>query len=271
MTESNSISGAVSSTSQTYDNVVYTFANWTNSSGGIESYSSSFSFTPSSHNTYTANFAAKPDAPTNVQAGGAVNDNVRVSWTDNPNSDVTQYHIWRKSKHGSDAQVATVNSGVGSWTDLDYIITGTSSDSMLTYSVYSYYSPSGTLSDPASQIAWATYYRMEKPSLPAFHETAIPSSFSVGNYPNPFNPSTTIAYTLPEEASIGLEVFDMMGRRVRTLLVGSRSAGYYNVVWNGKDDTGSDVSSGVYIYQFAATPSDPARAFRQSGKLMLTR
>jgi len=61
----------------------------------------------------------------------------------------------------------------------------------------------------------------------------------------------------------------MMGRRVRTLVDGSKSAGYFNVVWNSKDESGRDVSSGVYLYRFTATPNNGEKAFRQSGKLML--
>jgi len=99
-----------------------------------------------------------------------------------------------------------------------------------------------------------------------------PNDFQLDqNYPNPFNPSTTISYELAKNASVKLDVYDVMGRKIRSLLDDSKSAGYYTVVWNGRDEAGSDVSSGVYIYQFVATPSNGERAFKQSGKLMLTR
>jgi flagellar hook assembly protein FlgD len=98
---------------------------------------------------------------------------------------------------------------------------------------------------------------------------ALPAEFSVGNYPNPFNPSTTISYLLAENSSVRLEIYDVAGRKVRSLVDESRSAGYHNVVWNGRDQNGSQVSSGVYLYRFTATPISGGKAFTQSGKLAL--
>ncbi|MDP2885188.1 MAG: FlgD immunoglobulin-like domain containing protein [Ignavibacteria bacterium] len=252
---------------QEHSSIQYTFTQW---GDGITT--NPRSFQPTSSGTITANFSAKPNPPTNVAAGGSVGQCVVVSWNKNSNNSVTQNRIWRKPKHGNPVQVTTVSNDVQSWTDYDVTITGTSSDSLFTYSVQCYYSPSGTWSDEASAIVWATYSpRIEMPTLPALHQAIIPTSFSVGNYPNPFNPSTTISYTLPKDASIRLEVFDVMGRKVTTLVNVSRSPGYYSVVWNGTDQTGREVSSGVYLYQFAATPSNGDKVFKQSGKLVLTR
>ncbi len=85
------------------------------------------------------------------------------------------------------------------------------------------------------------------------------------------NPSVTIAYQLQKDASIRLEVYDIAGRRVQSLVDGGKVAGYCTVVWNGRDKSGSDVSSGVYLYRLTATPTNGEKAFSQSGKLMLTR
>jgi len=112
---------------------------------------------------------------------------------------------------------------------------------------------------------------MAKPDPFTFREMDRPSSFTVGSYPNPFNPSTTLSYSLPEQASVCLEIFDMTGRRVRGLVRGTRASGYYNMLWNGRDEAGADVASGVYLYQFTAVPSSGEKTFRQSGKLVLTR
>lgn len=69
------------------------------------------------------------------------------------------------------------------------------------------------------------------------------------NYPNPFNPETTIAYDLPAgSARVRLSVFDHSGRVVRTLVDGDQSGGRYEVEWNGKNDRGNAVASGVYFY-----------------------
>ncbi len=72
----------------------------------------------------------------------------------------------------------------------------------------------------------------------------------LGNHPNPFNPSTTIAYKLAAASAVELQVYDLAGRRVRTLESGvSRSAGRHTVTWNGTDDTGRSVASGAYVYR----------------------
>lgn len=71
-------------------------------------------------------------------------------------------------------------------------------------------------------------------------------------YPNPFNPSTMIAFDLPETQHVKLEVFDVAGRKLLTLMDQTMNAGRHQVNWDGKDQQGSPVSSGVYLYQLKA-------------------
>ena len=76
----------------------------------------------------------------------------------------------------------------------------------------------------------------------------MPQAFSLSpNYPNPFNASTTIKYALPEEAEVTINVYDILGRRIETLVSGKQPAGSHSVVWDAKD-----VSSGVYFYRIEA-------------------
>jgi hypothetical protein len=69
------------------------------------------------------------------------------------------------------------------------------------------------------------------------------------NYPNPFNPSTTIDYYLPRHSHVTLSIFDVNGQRVRSLVDRPVRLGHHSVVWNGVDDNGNRVSSGVYFYR----------------------
>ncbi|MCL5029845.1 MAG: T9SS type A sorting domain-containing protein [Bacteroidetes bacterium] len=81
--------------------------------------------------------------------------------------------------------------------------------------------------------------------------TQIPKTFKLyQNYPNPFNPSTTIKYELPKPDEVKLIIYDISGKKVTTLANNFQSAGTYSVTWNGKNDFGKDVSSGVYFYSF---------------------
>ncbi|NQV18258.1 MAG: T9SS type A sorting domain-containing protein, partial [Armatimonadetes bacterium] len=70
-----------------------------------------------------------------------------------------------------------------------------------------------------------------------------------GNYPNPFNPETKISFSLPQDQEIELTVYNLKGQKVRTLYTGITSSGEQSLVWNGKDDDGKSVGSGLYFYK----------------------
>ncbi|HDQ45484.1 MAG TPA: T9SS type A sorting domain-containing protein [bacterium] len=72
------------------------------------------------------------------------------------------------------------------------------------------------------------------------------------NYPNPFNPSTTIGFSVKDPGPVKLTVFDLLGREIRTLVDASLSPGHHTVHWDGRDDAGAVVSSGIYIYRIEA-------------------
>ena len=69
------------------------------------------------------------------------------------------------------------------------------------------------------------------------------------NYPNPFNSETAIAFSLPRTAAVALELYNLTGQKVATLLEGTHSAGNHSLHWNGRDDAGRPLASGVYIYR----------------------
>ena len=82
---------------------------------------------------------------------------------------------------------------------------------------------------------------------------ALPQGFALGqNYPNPFNPSTVIPYQLPTAAHVRLEVFNMLGQRIETLVDGERPAGIHTAVWDATDAAGQAVAAGVYIYRLSS-------------------
>jgi sugar lactone lactonase YvrE len=84
----------------------------------------------------------------------------------------------------------------------------------------------------------------------------IPAQYGLSqNYPNPFNPVTRITYALPEEASVTLKVFNVLGQEVITLENSVQQAGLYEVSWNGKNTLGQSVGSGVYFYRLEAKGS----------------
>ncbi len=86
------------------------------------------------------------------------------------------------------------------------------------------------------------------------------------NYPNPFNPTTLIQFELEKPERVNLAIYNILGQRVRTMLAGEEfAAGPYTFLWDGKDDRGSPVSSGMYVYKLAT------QSFLQTKKMMLVK
>ncbi|MFP4548618.1 MAG: T9SS type A sorting domain-containing protein, partial [Fidelibacterota bacterium] len=80
-------------------------------------------------------------------------------------------------------------------------------------------------------------------------EIELPEEYQLAqNYPNPFNPSTTVSFSVKEQSSVNISIYNMLGQKIRTLVDAPYAQGYYNKVWNATDDTGSPVSTGIYIY-----------------------
>ena len=81
----------------------------------------------------------------------------------------------------------------------------------------------------------------------------IPEEFGLSqNYPNPFNPETTINYQLPENCKVTIRIYNLLGKEIKVLVNENKQAGYFDVIWDGKDSFGSAVSSGIYIIQIQA-------------------
>lgn len=84
----------------------------------------------------------------------------------------------------------------------------------------------------------------------AVNDNNLPTAMALGqNFPNPFNPTTTIPFSIIEGGNVSIEIYNALGQRIRTLFNQYYSPGSYSVVWNGLDDRGSNVAAGVYIYQ----------------------
>ena len=84
-------------------------------------------------------------------------------------------------------------------------------------------------------------------------EEAVPASFTLfPAYPNPFNPVTTLRYDLPEQATVNIIIYDMLGREVKTLVNTTQNAGFKSVIWDATNNQGNPVSAGVYLYQIRA-------------------
>ena len=95
-------------------------------------------------------------------------------------------------------------------------------------------------------------------------DETFPLTYKLQNaYPNPFNPVTTLSYDLPEDALVNVTIYDMVGRKVSTLISSRQSAGYKSIQWNATNSAGQPVSAGVYLYAIQAGE------FRETKKMVL--
>ena len=101
-------------------------------------------------------------------------------------------------------------------------------------------------------------------SLLTAESEIVPFDFEIyQNHPNPFNPTTTLRYALPEDAQVNIIIYDMMGRIVKTLVNSSQTAGYKSIRWNATNDRNEPVSAGLYLYTIQAGE------FRQTKRMVL--
>jgi hypothetical protein len=103
-------------------------------------------------------------------------------------------------------------------------------------------------------------------SLFAGEDALLPVVFALHqNYPNPFNPSTRIRFDIPDQSFVRLAVYDILGRQVRLLVEKDHDPGFHEVLWDGRDEYGREMSSGVYFYQIHAG------AFHKNAKMIVVK
>lgn len=252
---------------QEYSGYSCTFDHWEQNNSFYSSQNSLPFNNPSNNVVLTAVFTKKiSNVGENLYFGSNQNNPIVLYWEDNPNA--TSYQIWRKVKINdiwqSPYQIATVDTGVGTYTDGDYKLNAWKQGIELEYdarAVSSSYSQ-----DPY----WATVYGSVNAKMNnnlaegTMTENEVPTEYSISNYPNPFNPTTTINYQMPKDGIVTIKVYDVLGKEVATLVNEIKSAGYYKVDFDASSANGG-LTSGVYICSIQAT------GFNKSIKLLLTK
>ena len=124
-------------------------------------------------------------------------------------------------------------------------------------------------SAPVGEVAVVRFAITAKGALLGEKEIRLqveaPQDIALGsNYPNPFNPQTTIGYTLPQTATVSLRIYDVLGREVACLVEGEHGAGYHEAVWQA-----GRFASGVYLYRLMVEAADGARTLKQRTMLLV--
>ena len=241
----------------------YSFDHWS-VNGSTYSTSSSLTYSnPSTGVTLTAHYTGIPDkSPMDANLDSCVTGYpVKICWTDHPNTSVMQYRIYRGAKVESNLTspivIATVSRGTTRYIDNEYIVGG-DDPGTVAYDVVPYYSTEGTWGYVGMELISATPVELI-PKL-AEQNAGAPSEYKLENYPNPFNPTTTISYQLPEAGMVTLKVYDMLGKEVATLVNEVKQAGYYSATFDA-----SKLASGIYISTIKTNK------FTQSKKMMLVK
>ena len=109
---------------------------------------------------------------------------------------------------------------------------------------------------PAQSIEWACYMGSYNragniyQTTPTTDATVTPVVTELkGAFPNPFNPSTTLSFSLKEAGDVDLDIYNQKGQKVRSLVNGMMNSGEHQIVWNGTDDSGRQVASGLYFFR----------------------
>jgi hypothetical protein len=253
----------IAAPNQEYDNFSCTFDHWELDGSFYSSQNQLIFSNPSSGVTLTAIFTKKiSNVGEGLTFGTNLNDPIVLYWNDNPNA--TSYQIWRHVRIDgvwqSDQQIATVNSGVETYTDMDYSL------NVWKQGIEIEYDARAVSASYSQDAAWSKVYgsifaKMNSGLAEGIAiEKETPTNYSIGSFPNPFNPTTTINYQLPKDGMVTIKVYDVLGKEVATLVNEQRSAGYYKV-----DFDASRMTSGVYICSIQAS------SFNKSIKLLLTK
>ena len=180
-------------------------------------------------------FPAVPDSFSVMASVGEVS----LSWSSPVDEDFAYHNVYRNNL--MDDQPAIVFTTISSF----YLDTEVDPEMNYEYWVTAV-DHSGNESDASAAVEVSG-------SMLSTDADLVPDVYALGqNYPNPFNPSTQIRYALPEQSKVLLTVYDMLGRKVRTLVNGVQDAGYRTVMWNATSDLGTPVSAGMYIYTIRA-------------------
>lgn len=192
--------------------------------------------------------------------------NPMVSW-DAVNIDPTDldgYHVYRKVGSGSWSRLTGSPQSGTSYLDHTIAFSNKFRGVWIQYHITTVVG--GVESAPsANKGIWGdplwkeTVQTVVLPQIFALHE----------NFPNPFNPTSTIKYDLPTDSFVELMIYDLLGREIKTLIYGNETAGFKSAVWDGKDYNGNAVSSGMYIYRFSAVSRESDEVFNQTRKMAL--
>ncbi|MGE5496470.1 MAG: T9SS type A sorting domain-containing protein, partial [Syntrophothermus sp.] len=237
-----------------YDNIVYYFNHWEQSSVNVSS-SLQFTFRGNNDETICAKYIGYPDKPFGlhmVSTGPGVSQGIGIAWNEYPNANVSKYQIYRntsekKGSGGENVFLAEVPRGTTYYTDngLNYDPNGNWN---VSYRVLPYYAPDYKYAHEDFLIHYV--YSSGSPGGVLDKNNFAEKKeleYKLGNYPNPFNPATKILFGIKKDDFVSIQVFDILGNKICDLVKDYMEAGNHEVLFDG-----SVLPSGFYIYTIRA-------------------
>lgn len=183
-----------------------------------------------------------PSAPTSLTAVEA-ESGAQLTWDESPDPDFNFFTVVKGTEAGFDPESAEV---VGFTTETSFTDTDISVGETFYYRVRAtdFSDNAGAFSNEASVLITSI---ADGPS------SAVPTEFALQqNYPNPFNPETQISYDLPDAVDVSLKIYNLRGQEVKTLVNENQPAGTHTILWDGTNNFGAKVASGIYMYVIKA-------------------
>ena len=199
----------------------------------------------------SGNVKFQPSNPSGLSISISSN-HPKLDWTESqyPSFTTIKYKVQRKPSGGSWTTPAT-NLSSPTWTDYDVWTNIAKNRIRYYYRIQAYTDETSPgYSNEASLLGVLVLKQAH--GMVDEQNLATPANYAMSTYPNPFNPITIIHYALPKSAHVIVQIFDVSGRKVRTVVSASQSAGYYEVQWNGQDESGRLVNTGTYFAHLQA-------------------
>ena len=187
-----------------------------------------------------ADTTAPPIPPIGMDTLAVWEDSVSIFWLPSPIGDLAGYKVYFDSDLSGFPYSDTVDVGLDTTHTLTNLTIGT------TYYI------SVTCYDNSGEESWYSREIEVIPGGVGVDENVLPlhkSFYLSQNYPNPFNPKTTISFSIPKESKVEISIYNIKGQKVSTLAKRDFEKGIHRVTWDGKDNIGKLVSSGIYFYK----------------------
>ncbi len=178
------------------------------------------------------------EPPVNLYAENININEIELNW-EQPSTLPLSYNIYRRNNPNIPYELLTNTN------EIFYLDTG------LSYGIY-YYVVTAVYTEGESSFSNPTQAYSGSTSSDENIVQPVYKAELKNNYPNPFNPTTTISFSIPNDSNVELSIFNIKGQKVKTLVNEMLPAGEHSIIWNGRDSNGNRVSSGMYFYKLKA-------------------